>query len=103
MWFTASIFHKGQHTNQPSADMLWEESLVLLEADSAEEALAMAEAIGCANCTSYETVNGDRVEGQFERVERVYEVDSSPVNGTELFSRFLRNSEAVSLLTPFSE
>jgi hypothetical protein len=38
----------------------------------------------------------------FDRVERIYAIEpESLADGTELFSRFLRDSEVASLLTPF--
>lgn len=40
----------------------------------------------------------------FVRYERVYQIeDESLKTGTELFSRFLRDSEVKSLLTPFED
>jgi len=52
---------------------------------------------------SYRTSSG-AVTWVFERVDRVYGIDRELLaDGTEWFSRFLRDSEVTSLLTPFDD
>ena len=63
----------------------------------------MAERIGTSEVQTYE-VEGGLVIWKFHSIERVYPVlDDELRNGTEVFSRFLRDSEVRSLLTPFDE
>ena len=44
------------------------------------------------------------VSWTFETIERVYLIEDEELhNGSEVFSRFLRDAEVKSLLTPFSD
>jgi hypothetical protein len=84
-------------------DVLWEESIVLVEAGSEQDARHQAERLGLLGNHGYGSESG-HVEWKFERVERIYPIDAAEVgSGTEVFSRFLRDSEVKSLLTPFDD
>ncbi|MCP4553581.1 MAG: DUF4288 domain-containing protein [Bacteroidetes bacterium] len=99
MYFSVSLLFK-----QISSNPLWEERIILIDADSEEDAHRKGELIGNQEAVSYKA-KGTIVEWRFECIERVYviEVDNEVKNGTELFSRFLRDSEVKSLLTPFDD
>jgi Domain of unknown function (DUF4288) len=103
MWYTASLFIKGIHSPTGSLGPLWKESIRLIEAASEDEARAKAQQIGLTEEHSYQTDDGS-MTWVFHCVERVYplEVDAFQ-SGKELFTRFLRDSEAISLLTPFED
>jgi Domain of unknown function (DUF4288) len=104
MWFTASLLFKSVHIGQPDNDCLWEESIVLLRAETRAEAQQQAERLGQAEEHEYVSATGDLVKWTFQRVDSVYEIlDGTLEHGTEVFSRFLRASEAESLLTPFKD
>ena len=103
MWYAVSLFFKGLHTPPGKMEPKWEESIRLVEASSEEEARDKAQKIGCSEEVSYKTQDGS-LTWKFERVERIYAIDEAKItDGTEVFSRFLRETEALSLLTPFDD
>jgi hypothetical protein len=104
MWFTASLLFKSQPQPTASADPLWEEQIVLLEARDAITAEQKAVQRGTAGEHEDRNQAGELVRWSFERVETVCEVEDSLLqDGTELFSRFLKDSEVKSILTPFED
>lgn len=103
-WFSASIFYRAVHSEPRSEPDLWEERIVLLEAIDLEDAMSKARTLGPEGETSYAVTDVDAVAWSFDRVASVVEIDGDTLrHGTELFSRFLRESEAISLITPFEE
>ena len=92
-----------ENISDPNPDnRLWEESIVLIEADSEEKARFEAETVGKSHEVTYHTRDGGHADWRFIRIERVYDLDDNElVHGCEVFSRFLRKSEVDSLLTPF--
>ncbi|HYT88588.1 MAG TPA: DUF4288 domain-containing protein [Gemmataceae bacterium] len=104
MWFAVNLLFESVHAPQAQQESLWEERLVLLQAETETRAAAKGELLGREEEHEYESATGDRVRWTFRRVERVYPIDTEMLgDGTELFSRFLRSSEVASLLTPFAE
>lgn len=104
MWFGVSIFMKGHSPARPSSESLWEERVVLIQAISEEEARARAEEIAKESESQYVSGTGELIEWKFATVERAHQIESEILNsGMEVFSRFLRATEAESLLTPFDE
>jgi len=72
-------------------DPLWEESILLLQANSEEEAREEAVRLGTASGVTFRAVSGERVIWEFVRVTDMHEIlDESLKHGTEVFSRFLR-------------
>ncbi|HVU89422.1 MAG TPA: DUF4288 domain-containing protein [Pirellulales bacterium] len=100
MWFGVSILMRGESRHRPSSDWLWEETIVLVEAESEEAAAAMAAARGRAAECSFATGSGETVHWIFNRVAQTCPIDGEPVSGTEVFSRHLRAAEVASLLSP---
>jgi hypothetical protein len=83
---------------------LWEESIVLLQVPSSEEALEKAEKIGRSRSISYKTSDGDELTWEFFKVLQVFQISEEQFDeGIELFSRHLRTSEVDSLLVPFDD
>jgi hypothetical protein len=98
----AVLFHTSPMSN-PDTHLLWEERMFLVFADSEEDARVQAESIARKHELQYENADGVTVVSRFECVERVCSVSDELSNGCELFSRFLRDSEARSLLQPFDD
>lgn len=102
MWYSASLLFKSIQV-PPTDEPLWEESIRLIQADTEDDARHMAQLLGERERCGYQTNNGT-VTWIFDRVERIYAIESESIDsGIELFSRFLRNSEVESLLTPFED
>ena len=103
MWYAVSVMIKGTCPTRDADDMLWEECIILIDAESADHAREKAESVSSAKETEYVSATGDRISWRFERVAFVYEIGEELGDATELFARFLRNSEAESLSTRFGE
>lgn len=75
----------------------------LIQATTEAEARDLAERIGRSGARNYEVEDGT-VSWTFEGIEQVFLIlDAELRNGSEVFSRFLRDSEVKSLLTPFND
>ena len=104
MWFSAAILLRSEAADRLPTDSLWEESVVLVKADTEDDALMIATAIGRSQELSYTVEGGTELRWRFDRVVSVYMIESEDLqSGTELFSRFIRASEVESLLTPFED
>jgi len=105
MYFTVSLLFKAVHRKPENGDdPLWEESIVLIEADTEEDARVQGEMLAKEQEIEYEVKGGDSVVWQFELIERVFQIDNeSLVSGTEIFSRFLLDEEVKSILKPFRD
>ncbi|SRR6266849_2706350 len=104
MWYTGNLFFKGIHVNCPEPNPVWEERIVLLEAQDESAARLLAERIGKEGEHEYyvSKAENDLLRWTFVQVQKLYLVEGETLgSGTELFSRFLRQSEVDSLLTPF--
>ncbi len=103
-WFTASLLFEAVHTEPQTTPALWEESIVLIAADTEEEAERKAEDIGRREELEYRAERDNHVRWTFRAVQSVVSIgDKELCAGTEVFSRFLRASEASSLLTRFED
>jgi hypothetical protein len=104
MWYGVNIFMKGSSPTAISSDALWEESVFLIQANSESEAKVKAEDIAKQGECRYMSATNELIEWTFATVARVYPIEVANLDsGTEVFSRFLRPSEAESLLIPFDE
>jgi hypothetical protein len=102
--FAANLLLRGVRNNNPSEEDLWEESIILIFAEDEGDAARKAERIGRENETSYKTTDGSTLAWKFVQIERLYEImDSRIADGTEVFSRHLKNSEVKSILTNFDD
>jgi len=103
MFYSASLFYRGVARRRHEDEHLWEDRIVLIEASSDGDALAKAKEIGKRGEHDYVSATDDHISWLFVGVERVFEIGDAVSPGGELFSRFLRASEAKSLLTPFGD
>jgi hypothetical protein len=104
MWYTANLLFKSVHAASSQEDTLWEESIRLIKAETKDQAMEKAQALGRASPLTFSVQTGDKVTWVFVKVERIFEIDEESLkDGTEIFSRFLRDSEVQSLLTPFDD
>ncbi len=103
MWYAVNILYRSEHIPTETKPTIWEESILLIEAGSEEEARSEGERIARAGTHTYEVEDG-LVIWSFEQIERVCSIDREELrSGTEVFSRFLRDSEVRSLLTRFDD
>ena len=106
MWFSASLLFQSIPSEDVGRPPLWEDVIVLIEATTGAEAETHAAMMGRSREHEYSVAKPKphQLRWVFVRVERVCEVDGDTLgHGTELFSRFLRDSEATSLLQPFDD
>lgn len=97
MWSVALLFERihPQSAKVPD-DPLWEESIIVVEASSEEEAQKKAETLAKKDEVSFRAVSGEEVEWKFVGVIDSHEIlDEVVVEGTEVFSRFLRKKPAM--------
>jgi hypothetical protein len=103
MWYAANLLFQSAHIPTESKPTIWEESVRLIQAPSEAKARELAETIGKSEAQTYQVEHG-LVIWKFDRVERIYSIlDDELRSGSEVFSRFLRDSEVRSLLTPLDE
>src|SRR6266404_4637241 len=77
MWFTSSLLFKSKHRPTASGDPLWEERIILLEAES--ELVAKRKAVQCGKAEEHQYKNqkGELVHWSFEGVGRLCQVDQA--------------------------
>lgn len=106
MWYGVALMFKASHVNHPDRESVWEERVVLVEAGNEADAELMAEGFGKQGEHEYyvSKAENDLLRWAFVRVSKVYPIEDDALgSGTELFSRFLTESQAVSLLKPFAQ
>lgn len=104
MWFCAAVLKVAEQNGQRQPNSLWEEQLFLLQADEEQAALREAEEIATRPEPPYRNRKGELISWQFVKVDRVFRIAEEDLrSGVEVFSRFLRDSEAKSLMTPFED
>jgi hypothetical protein len=106
-WFSASLLFRAIHNGIPTDADLWEERIVVVNAKTKQDATNE-----CSRIAQYEEheylVGSDKfkadksVRWSFAQIERLCEIEGDVLsNGLEVFTRYLRNSEVKSILTPF--
>jgi hypothetical protein len=103
MWFAVNLLYESLH-EPPASQNLWEERIIIVQADSEESALHQGETLAKAEEHEYISAQGDRVRWLFRGVERVFPIDAEHLSqGTEVFARFLKASEVQSILQKFPD
>lgn len=100
-FYAASIFFRSLKNHKVAEPDIWEEQIIAVLARSEEEAYEKALSIALREEHSYFNDAGEQVSWKFQKIERVFPMRCGEITeGTELFSRFLKGSEAESLLRP---
>ena len=100
MFYSVSLFYKSERTDDE--EPLWEERIILVSALDEDEAETKALQLVKKNEVKYVVGNSVSVAWRFHQIERVFLlIDDDIKDGTELFCRFLKDSEAQSLLVSF--
>jgi len=100
MWFSVATLMKSA---VDGAEAFWEESIFLVEASSDEEAKARARDLALKRENDYKSLSGESIAWRFDSIIQCYEIDEALSSGVEIFSMFLRKSEAQSLKRPFED
>jgi|SRR5580693_1463133 hypothetical protein len=98
MWFCVSALSVSEHPDGSvaSSNRLW-----VISAEDAVDAKAKAELLARREQCTYNNSDGAKVSWEFKAISTVYQLENAPTDGSEVFSRFLKDSEAQSLLVPF--
>ncbi|WP_144612906.1 DUF4288 domain-containing protein [Bacillus cereus] len=99
--YAVKLLFESVHSGEPdptkmdkhyeeSNDTLFEESIILVKANSLKEAHELGEKIAIQSEESYDNVYGEQVTWKFRTVLHVFELDDTPFEtGKELYARFL--------------
>lgn len=101
MYYSVNILFKSERCDAEAP--LWEEQIILISALNETEAKEKAEIYAMEQQVDFDTTGDVKIKWKYHQIERVFLIDDDLEDGTELFSRFLRNSEVESLLTPFDD
>lgn len=96
MWYSVNVLLRSES--------LWQESVVLFEASTEDDVRRLSEEYGRRQECEYIAGNGRRIHWRFAAIQSIHQLESEHITtGVEIFSRFLRQSEAESLLQPFDD
>ena len=101
MHYSVNLMYKSERTD--SEPPLWEERIILVSAIDEIEAEEKAKKSIVTNEWEFTVSDSVKVTWKFHQVESVCLIEDNIEDGVELFSRFLRQSEAESILTPFED
>jgi hypothetical protein len=107
MWYSADLLFQSVHepgSESADANGVWEESVVLIEASSEQEANALAHRMGREREVSYKNVYDETVTWRFDSLVQLCEIGvEPPSHGSEVFSRFLKKDEVTSIKSGFPD
>ena len=101
MKYSVNLLYAG--VRQDGTIPLWEERIILVDAVDEEQAKNKATDFARDQEVGFCVESGDKVDWVFKKIERVFMIDGPISDGCELFSRFLREPEVDSILTPFDD
>lgn len=103
-FYAVSLLFKSSMPISDKDSFLWEDRIVLFVAADPSAAELKARNYGKAEEHEYLNSSNELVRWTFEHIESVVPIQIRALeDGTELFSRFLRDAEVRSILTPFEE
>ncbi len=92
-WFSVKVLFESVHSDAESMDdreKLFEESIIVLQANSADQAQERAKQHADQMQHGYRVLSGDWVEWQFVRVLDVFElIEDRVTDGVEVYARFI--------------
>lgn len=101
MYFSALFLYRSVTASDIAEPPLYEETLVLIEADSMAEARRQAESMAQAPPQVYQNVRGETVTVTCERLVDVYAIAAERLeHGAELYSRHFTNYDAYRQFDP---
>lgn len=106
-WFSVNLLFRAIHNGISTENDLWEERIILINSGSEIEARNEGLRIGKSEEHEYlvaSDINDQdgMIRWSFIQIERICKIESDNlVNGQEIFTRYLRNSEVESILIPF--
>ena len=106
MWYAVELLFERIHPDSAKNpdDLLWEQSIFLIQALDEEEAKAKAENVAKKEELSYRAISGETVKWRFVKLTGTYQIlQETLTEGTEVFSRFLRSTEVKGFLKPFEK
>ncbi|MBD3919510.1 DUF4288 domain-containing protein [Paenibacillus sp. PR3] len=91
MWFTVQMLFKSFKELEENEDTdTYEESIILIKAETKDVAVLIAEKKGKEAEIAYKNLCSEEVKWKFIKVVDVYEIiDETIESGTEVFSRFI--------------
>jgi hypothetical protein len=102
MVYVANLLFKSTVESMNEDKCLWEEQWVCVFANSDDDAMSKSDQYGRDNEHSYNNNRGQLVQWVFVKTLRIWLLESHILEDQqEIAARFLRSSEAVSLMTPF--
>lgn len=106
MWFSVNLLFESVYSDE-TKENYWEEKIIILNCISEEEAIARAIDIGKNEEFEYTPVEGnesEKISVVFRKIERIFIIDDEIIkDGSEVFSRMLRDCEVRSILRPFDD
>ena len=101
MYYSVSLMYKSERSD--SEPPLWEERIILVSAMGEAEAEEKAKKGAWEYEREYIVSDSVKVAWKFHQVDSVCFIEDKIEDGVELFSRFLGQREAESILTPFED
>lgn len=102
-WYSVSILYIGKK-NIPNHPDIWEETICLFEAKNEDEVRKKAEEKSRSQEIKYQSVSGNTVNWIYDGILNIYDISEDNIcNGTEVFSRFLKENDVKNLRTPFED
>jgi hypothetical protein len=101
MWYSVPIYQRSSEA--VNGEVVVEESIYLVEAESATEAEAAARTVAAKLPIEYVAGEGNAVSWEVEGFGEPWRLFDKPGNGIEVFSRLMLRRDLEALKRPFSQ
>lgn len=89
-WFSARLLFASEHPDETDVQPVFEDRIVLLEAEDEDEALGQAKTLGHDSCDQYTNESGARVIWRFVEVLDLVQLPASKLGvGTQVYFQYL--------------